>query len=287
MSNINVAYLNGSRIDNLNIISLYNPSFLYGINVFEGIRSYFNGDCQIVFDLDEHLIRLFESISFIGFNFDISKNSLKTELISILEKEKINTDVYIRITIFLGSDSSWSDINNVQRLISIRSLNSNLDNLESTTMSLTSIKRISSDAMPPFVKAGANYLNSRYALLEAKSRGYEGALFTSNHNFISESTGSCIFFIKNHVVYTPSVDCDILVGVTRNRIIKLCEENDIEVNEIAIPSTSLFIYDAAFLAGTMIELKPIDKIDQKNYNTINNKVFLKILKLFKEYVYSK
>ena len=159
--------------------------------------------------------------------------------------------------------------------------------MEATTLSLTSIKRISSAAMPPSVKAGANYLNSRYALLEAKSRGYEGALFSSNNNFISESTGSCIFFIKNHVVYTPSVECDILIGITRNRIINLCKENEIEIHEIAIPITSIYFFDAAFLAGTMIELKPVSKIDRKNYNTIDNKTFLKILKLFKEYVYTK
>jgi branched-chain amino acid aminotransferase len=282
---MNVAYLNGKRIDNLNQISLYNPSFLYGINVFEGVRSYWNGINQINFDLDEHLNRLYESVSFIGFKFNISMEDLRREILSILEREKLNSNIYIRITLFLGDDTSWSDENNIYRLISIRKLDSSLNNLEPISLSISSIKRISSAAMPPFVKAGANYLNSRYALLEAKSKGYDGALFSSDKNYISESTGSCIFFIKNNIVYTPSKECDILVGITRNRVIDLCKKNGIEVEEIVMPITSICLYDAAFLVGTMIELKPVSRIDRKNFNTTENRLFLRILKLFEEYVY--
>jgi branched-chain amino acid aminotransferase len=284
---MNVAYLNGERVDNLNQISLYNPSFLYGINVFEGVRSYWNGFNQINFDLDEHLIRLYDSVSFIGFKFSISIESLKREVLTIIEKEEFNCNIYIRLTLFLGDDSSWSDENNIYRLISFRKLDSSLDNLDPISLSITSIKRISSSAMPPFVKAGGNYLNSRYALLEAKNKGFGGALFSSDKNYISESTGSCVFFIKNSKVYTPSKECDILVGITRNRIIDLCKNNGIEVEELLMPITSVYLYDAAFLAGTMIELKPVSRIDRKNFNTTDNSLFLKIVKLFKEYVYKK
>lgn len=284
---MNFAYLNGKRCDDQNQISLFNPSFLYGINVFEGIRSYWNGVKNIIFDLDEHLKRLYESASFLGFKDIISIHDLKKEILKIFEDEKIEFNVYIRITFFIGINTSWSCEDNIYRLIGIRKMPSFLDDMLSTSLLISSFNRISSRAMPPSVKAGANYLNSRYALLEAKNKGFEGALFLSDKNIISESTGSCIFFIKNNILYTPSEDSDILVGITRNRIIDLCKMNNINVNEMHITPSMIYTYDAAFLAGTMIEIKPISKIERKEYDTINNQMFKNICNLFTDYVYKK
>ena len=50
--------------------------------------------------------------------------------------------------------------------------------------------------MPPDVKAGANYLNSRYAHLKALDNGYDGALFLTNKGYVSESIGPAFFFIS-------------------------------------------------------------------------------------------
>jgi branched-chain amino acid aminotransferase len=281
---MNASYLNGLKADNQVQISLYNPSFLYGISVFEGIRSYWNGRENKIFDLDLHLKRLYCSAEFISFKNLLPIEDLKQELLTIFETENIKSNVYIRITFFIGSETSWSEENNIYRLISIRSIDSYLENMTSTSLSISSFNRISSRAMPPSVKAGANYLNSRYALIEARNKGYQGALFLSDKNFVAESTGSCVFFIKDGVVYTPSEDCDILVGITRNRIIQLCLANQIQVKETHITPPMIYSFDAAFLAGTMIEIKPISKIELKEFNAIQNETFSSITRLFKEYV---
>lgn len=281
---MNASYLNGLKADNQVQISLFNPSFLYGISVFEGIRSYWNGRENNIFDLDLHLKRLYCSAEYISFKNLLPIEDLKQELLTIFETENIKSNVYIRITFFIGSETSWSEENNIYRLISIRSIDSYLENMTSTSLLISSFNRISSRAMPPSVKAGANYLNSRYALIEARNKGYQGALFLSDKNFVAESTGSCVFFIKDGVVYTPSEDCDILVGITRNRIIQLSMANQIQVKETHITAPMIYSFDAAFLAGTMIEIKPISKIELKEFNTIQNETFSSITRLFKEYV---
>lgn len=283
---MNIVFLNGIKVSPENKISLFNPSFLYGINCFEGIRAYWLSDkCEIfIFDLKEHLDRLYISAQNMSFIFPILKDKLESEIHQIILSEKIQENVYIRITFFLGSDTSWSDVDNVQYIISIRSIGSNLIDPDSLSLGISTYRRITNNSLPPKVKAGSNYLNSRYALLEAQSKGYDGALFLTHSGYVSESTGSCIFFIKDKSIYTPSIDSDILIGVTRNRIIQLAKSIGIRIYENSIESNEINSFEAAFLAGTMIELKPVSKIENVSLNT-HHILFHKVLDRFKKYIY--
>ena len=161
---------------------------------------------------------------------------------------------------------------------------SDLGFAQHTSLGITRHRRISFNSMPPSVKAGANYLNSRYAFLDAKERGFDGALFLAQDSFISESTGSCIFFIKNDVLFTPSIDSDILVGITRNRIIELARFSGIKIFEEKITVKDLPTFAGAFLVGTMIELKPIARIEDIVYDP-THEIITKLITLLKNYVY--
>jgi branched-chain amino acid aminotransferase len=283
---MNIAYLDNKKISNLTKISVYNPSFLYGINCFEGIRAYWNiQDSKLLFfDLSEHLDRLFNSAKYLSLKFDTTKDDLLYQIRNIIKQESICEDIYMRITFFINKDTNWSDTENISTLISIRSLKSELGISKPISLSISSFTRISSKSMPPSVKAGANYLNSRYAQIEAKSKGFDGALFLNSKDYISESTGSCIFFIKDDKLYTPSVECDILIGITRNRIIQICKKNNIEVIESQFSPVMLNTFESAFLAGTMIEIKPISRIESKEMN-VNHDLLATIINHLNKYVH--
>lgn len=283
---INISYLNGKKVENRKIISIYNGSFLYGVNCFEGIRAYWStsSNSLIPFDLDQHLDRLYQSIQSLSFKAPISQGAMKEEVLRIFEQENIQQDTYIRITLFIDGETSWSEEEHISYVISMRSMASQLNHTSAVSLAFSQYKRISSASMPPSVKAGANYLNSRYALLDTKKRGFGGALFTNEHDFISESTGACVFFIKNGALYTPSADCDILVGVTRNRILQLSRQMGIPVYEEQLPKSSIYSFEAAFLAGTMVELKPISNIEDLRLNP-GHPLFLQIAEALKKYVY--
>jgi len=283
---MNLVYYNGTRVGERDIISLYNGSFLYGINCFEGIRGYWNVMTKRLnfFDLTEHIDRLFNSSNALEFEASITKKELIEEIFRIISENDISECVYLRVTFFIDGESSWSETKNISRVISIRSMKSNLDNKAAMSLAVSSYARISNNIMPPRIKAGANYLNSRYALLEGVKRGFEGAIFLTKDGYISESTGSCIFFIKGNTLITPNVDSDILVGITRNRIISLAQKNYIEVTERKIAIDELPGFEAAFLAGTMIELRQISKIEN-NIFQLENRLYLQILCFLKNYLY--
>ena len=71
--------------------------------------------------------------------------------------------------------------------------------------------------MPPSIKVGANYINSRYAFLEAKQNNFDLPLFKKKGN-ISESSGACVILIKENKLFTPSSSSDILNSITRQMI---------------------------------------------------------------------
>jgi branched-chain amino acid aminotransferase len=282
---MNILYRKKKKIANLNQISFYNPSFLYGINCFEGIRGYWSKKDEklILFDLVEHLKRLYLSASYLQFNIPIVEQDLINELNWIIKKNIIRENIYIRITFYISEDTNWADCNNIDYLISIRSIESNLSNPKNINLYISNFHRITSNSMPPFIKAGANYLNSRYALLDANRNGFDGALFKTIDEYVSESTGSCVFFIKNGIVYTPDINSDILISITRNRVISLLKKSKIKVIEKRISIKSISSFESAFLVGTMIEICSISKINNINFN-INNKIIKSISKKLYNYV---
>lgn len=110
-----------------------------------------------------------------------------------------------------------------------------------------------------------------------KNSLYE-ALLVNKNGEITEGSRSNIFFIKNDQVYTSPAE-GVLLGVTRQRIIRLCKENSIEVHEEVIPSSSINEFDAAFISGTSPKVLPIASIGDVKLNCSNG-CLKKIIELY-------
>lgn len=282
---IDLNYLNGFKTENKNIISLKNPSFLYGINCFEGIRGYYlkKDDRIHIVDFSEHIDRLIRSINLLEFNITIDKSQLMNEIHKIINDQQIKENIYLRLTYFLDGEVSWRQKEKISYTLNIRSIDSYIENPWPVTLGISKYIRISKNSLPPFVKAGANYLNSRYALLESEKRGFQGTLMLNNKGFVSESSGSCVFFIKGNELYTPSEDSDILIGITRNSILEIAKKGNIKVHEEKIKPKNISDFDFGFLAGTMIEIKPITCVENHFFNE-KNETFNYIVNEYIKYI---
>jgi branched-chain amino acid aminotransferase len=101
-----------------------------------------------------------------------------------------------------------------------------------------------------------------------KNSLYEALLVNEGGN-ITEGSRSNIFFIKNDQAFTSPAE-GVLLGVTRQRIIRLCRENSIQVHEEAITSGSLNEFDAAFISGTSPKVLPIAYIGDIHLSCSND-----------------
>jgi len=110
-----------------------------------------------------------------------------------------------------------------------------------------------------------------------KNSLYE-AILVNEKGEITEGSRSNIFFIKNNEVYTSPAE-GVLLGVTRQRIIKLCIENSIVVHEDVIPSSCINEFQAAFISGTSPKVLPIASIGDMKLSC-NNDCLRKIMELY-------
>ncbi len=246
-------------------LPVLSASTQFGLNVFEGIRIY-KEDFYYIFRLEDHLKRLNNSLSLIGFNTKvISKEEFLNIIRELIILNDIKNDFSVRFTYLINEIDSWSSHKLPTFFIAplIRKRNS-AENYKTAVLSKT--RRISKLAMNPRIKCGANYINGRYALLDARNNGADLPILKNQDGFISESSGACVFLVKNGVVITPSLDCDILESITRDTVIKIFLENNYKVEERLISEAEFNECDEIFVCGSAAEITPIKLTNKTDFS---------------------
>ncbi len=91
-------YINGKFCEKNDAkISVFDHGLLYGDGVFEGIRAY----SRLVFKLDEHVDRLYESAHSIMLKVPLTKEQMAKAVIQTLKTNKLN-DAYVRLIVTRG-----------------------------------------------------------------------------------------------------------------------------------------------------------------------------------------
>jgi branched-chain amino acid aminotransferase len=128
---------------------------------------------------------------------------------------------------------------------------------------VSSWQRISDDTMPPRIKTGANYHNSRLAHHEAVRNGYDTALLLNRRGHLTEGPGSCLVMVQDDELHTPPSTSGALEGITLASMQRLAQDElGLAVHRRDIDRTELYTADEAFLCGTMHEIMPITSVDR-------------------------
>jgi branched-chain amino acid aminotransferase len=109
-------------------------------------------------------------------------------------------------------------------------------------------------------KSNGNYINSILALHEALDCGCDEALLLDNEGYVAEGSGENVFLVKDGVLHTPELT-SCLNGITRNTLLHLAGDLDMEVRERRITRDEVYIADEAFFTGTAAEVTPIRELD--------------------------
>lgn len=251
------------------VVHVRTDSFMRGANVFEGIRAYASDDKQqlYVFRNPEHMDRLFNS-SMKALRLQIKWNAeqITEAMLEVLRRSKMRNDTHIRPTAYYGIGEAFgfdpAKIS-MEAVITAEERPAKPSLWTGKTAKVSSWRRIEDDVMPPRIKAAANYLNSRYALMDARIDGYDEAIFLTRNGKVSESSGACLMMVRGGKVIAPPVTEGILESVTRSTLIELFQrELGIQVVEREVDRTELYIADEVFLCGTGDEVQPIVSVDK-------------------------
>jgi branched-chain amino acid aminotransferase len=247
------------------MVNVLSSTAQFGMNVFEGIRCYWNPEKQelYAFRLQEHLERLFDSCYLMGLTSPYESDEIIRSLKEIIFANYFHEDLAIRLTIFGDGKGTWNSVGPLSMFIAPMKKNrQDINNVRGLQCCISSWRRISDNVLPPRAKVGANYINGRYAHLQAKRDGYDLPIFLGDDGKVSEGAGACLFLIKNGTLITPAVTSSILESITRNTLMTLATEQGINVVERSVDRTELYLADEIFLCGSAAEITPITHVDK-------------------------
>ena len=237
----------------------------YGTSVFEGIRAYWNGKNLYVFRLDDHIKRFRRSGQFYNISLNFSDKIISDAVIGICEKNKIKQSCYIRPFYFIGDYGINLHVTEkAPTNVAIFTFPfGDLFAKNGITAGVVSWRKFSDMSTPPQAKMGGNYLNSIIATQEAKRSGFDEAILLDHNGNVSEAPGENIFIVREGQLITPPLSSSALNGITRDAVIKIARDLDIDVTETEIARSELTVSDEIFLTGTAAEVTPIIAMDGK------------------------
>jgi branched-chain amino acid aminotransferase len=221
-------------------ITSINPSLV----IYEVIRI-INGKCLF---LEDHLIRLFTSLSLANKKLNLSQNDLIKNIYRLVSANSlINGNIRVEICFQQTKVSLLSQIIPHQ--------------YPSSDDYLKGVKAITYKAERdnPNAKILNSVLREKINNHIKNANAWE-ALLINNQNQITEGSKSNFFAIKGKSVFTPP-STDVLPGITRKHVINLCKETAVNLSERNISYYEIDQFDSFFITGTSPKILPLKMID--------------------------
>jgi branched-chain amino acid aminotransferase len=236
----------------------------YGTGVFEGMRSYDTADGPAIFRLDAHMKRFAQSASFYELDLGYSFDELCSASLEVIRANGLD-NAYLRPIAFFDSYSFsvWpKDCPVSVAIIAVPGRQYIQGGPEhGVRVTVSTVRRIDSQTLPPFVKACGHYTNSVRAVQEAFRRGFDEAILLNSKGDVAEGSGANLFFVKNGTLITNDVDASIVMGITRDSILQIAKDIGVPIVLRPITHADVITSDELFFSGTAVEITPIKEVD--------------------------
>ena len=235
----------------------------YGIAAFEGIRGNWNSDHKqmYIFRLKEHYERLHNSCRVLKINLSYTVDELCQITVKLVEKCGFQEDIYIRPLAYKSSEALGVRLHDLECdfLAFAFPWGPYLpDKVSCGVSSWRCPKEV------PRAKLTGLYINNALAKTEAIENGFDEAIMLTADGYVADGSGENIFLVTDGKLVTPASYNSILMGITRDTVIKLAKnELGIETIEKSIERAELYAADECFLTGTAANVTPVAEIDRR------------------------
>ncbi|XFA72843.1 branched-chain amino acid transaminase [Thermosynechococcaceae cyanobacterium Okahandja] len=258
------AYLNGQFVPFADAkISVATHALHYGTAALGGLRGLPNPETPneiLLFRLADHCQRLSRSAHYLG--YELSTAQIKATIIEWVQKNRPTVPFYIRPLVYTSGLGIAPRLHDVEKdfLIYGMPLGEYLS-AAGVTCRISSWQRQCDRSFPLRGKLTTSYIVSALAKTEAVASGFDEAILLNEQGKVCEASGMNLFLVRDGHLITPSVDQDILEGITRRSVIELAQAAGIPVIERAVDRTELLIADEVFLTGTAARIVPVRRIE--------------------------
>ncbi|MFQ3645911.1 MAG: branched-chain amino acid transaminase [Anaerolineae bacterium] len=239
----------------------------YGSSVFEGIRAYATPDGPAVFRLQPHTRRLINGARIMRIDHPYTEEQINDAIVETIARNG-HESCYIRPILFRGEGALGLEGRNRTktelviftmewgRYLGEEAIEQGVD------VQVSSWNRMAPNTHAAGVKAGGNYVNSQFISMEAHDNGFSEGIALDVNGYVSEGAGENIFVILDGIVYTPGAWSSILLGVTRDSVLRIITDLGYEIRYQPIAREMLYMADEVFFTGTAAEVSPVRSIDR-------------------------
>ena len=133
---------------------------------------------------------------------------------------------------------------------------------ESVRLSLSPIRR--NPTSPTAFHKTLNYLDNVLARQMAIDSGADDALMLNGQDVVCCASAANIFWFDGDTLVTPALDCGVLSGITRLRILNMAPNIGIECCEVKSVYHPGLFKDGAFLCNSVMGIVPVVSVDMQS-----------------------
>lgn len=248
-------------MDAMDLPVAYNDRGLtLGLGLFETILGV---DKQFVL-LDRHLKRFRESCHRLGWGVVLP--DVESILLELLERNELSVG-RVRVRMTMTSGSGWVN----RATVGTDAV------LWMQAVVAGQVPEFASVEISPFLRNERSavvglkclsYAENVLALDLAQRHGHDECLFFNTQGHLCEGGTSNVFFVKSGVIYTPSLDSGCLPGVTRQVVMEMCKDLEINCLEGSYTREMLDDADEIFLTSSIRGVMGIGVLGEKKFGSM-------------------
>jgi branched-chain amino acid aminotransferase len=271
-------------------IGILTHAFHYGTACFDGIRGNWDSEQQrfCLFRVQDHYERLLNGCRLLKISLPYSANELCQLTTELVTRSGYHEDVYIRPLAYKSSETLGVRLHDLEDdlFIIVTTLPPYLGTDRGTRCCTSSWRRVDDTMIPARGKICGIYVNSALAKTEAWENGFDEAILLTQDGHVSEGSGENIFLVINGKLVTPPSSDNILMGITRDTVITLAQnELGIDTIERQVDRSELYLAEECFFTGTAAHIAPITEVDHRPVGTgETGRITAELQKLFKEVI---
>ncbi len=240
----------------------------YGTACFEGIRGNWNSEEEqmYLFRIKDHYLRLQKSCRILKIHLPYSLDELCQLTVELVERNGHQEDIYVRPVAYKSSQTVGVRLHDLEDdfFIFVTPFGPYLDIGKGVRCCVSTWRRIDDNTIPARAKVTGLYVNSALAKTEAWENGFDEAILLTQDGHVSEGSGENVFLVLQGNLVTPPSSDNILMGITRDTVIKLAKnELGIDTIERSVDRSELYIAEECFLTGTAAHVTPVTEIDRR------------------------
>src|SRR5690625_364797 len=259
-----------------NIVNIEDRGYQFGDGVYEVIGVYEGKP----FMMDEHMERLRRSAREIQLALPYATGKLQKKLEELVAVNKLDEGIiYLQVSRGTASREHFfpdADVSPVTIAYTREEERMTATEEQGATAVLTEDIR--------WLRCDIKTLNLLPNVLAKQKAVENNAIEAILHRgeTVTEASASNVFIVKDGELFTHPADNYILSGITRKKIIQLCETLGIKVNEETFTVDDMLAADEVFITATKLDVVPILKIDNHPIGTGSpGETTLKLLQAFR------